>query len=451
MSSTVNAATFVCGSCGHAHAKWAGRCSACGDWGEIADKPVRSDSILSLVPTLQPLADLDCVKAMPVPTGVEEIDRVLGGGFVPGSITLLSGEPGIGKSTLTLQLALRIARTGAAVVLVTGEEAPAQVAARAARIHKRSMPATLSVLDTVRVEQVIDVLRRHRPAMVVVDSVQMLSCGSEAGSAGSTGQLRAVGALLAEAARRLDVSVVMIGHVTKDGSLAGPRTLEHVVDTVLSFDGDRSSDLRCLRAVKHRFGPTSEVGLFEMIPAGLRPVGDASARFLADRNAALPGSAVCPVLDGRRPVMVEIQSLVRMVESAPKVTAHGVVGGRLHVVATVAGRAWPDLLGRADVLVSAVGGIRVTDPGADLAILMAALSAARSDSLPSSTAYCGEIGLSGELRRIAAMERRLLEAHRLGFTDVVVPRSAPDGPPGLRLHRCASIAEAAEYLNVAGV
>lgn len=451
MSSNANAAAFVCASCGHAHAKWAGRCSACGHWGEIADRPATAGSILSLVPTLEPLIEVDQVQSIPMPTGVEEIDRVLGGGFVPGSVSLLSGEPGIGKSTLTLQLALRVARTGASVVLVTGEEAPAQVAARASRIHQRPMPSSLSVLDTVRVEQVVEVMRRHRPQMIVVDSVQMLSCERENGSAGSISQLRTVGSLLADAARRLDVSVVLIGHVTKDGSLAGPRTLEHMVDTVLSFEGDRSSDLRYLRSMKHRFGPTSEVGLFEMIPAGLRAVGDASARFLADRNADLPGSAVSAVLDGRRPVMVEIQALVRQVDSHAKTTAHGLVAGRLNVVATVAARAWPEPLQRTEALVSAVGGVRIADPGADLGMAMAILSGATQRALPASMAYCGEIGLSGELRRVAAMERRLLEAYRLGFNEVIVPQSAPDGPDGLRVHRCRSIVEAADLLNVAGV
>lgn len=451
MSSNANAAAFVCGSCGHAHAKWAGRCSGCGDWGEIGDRPAATASILSLVPTLEPLTEVDQVRSIPLPTGVEEIDRVLGGGFVPGSVSLLSGEPGIGKSTLTLQLALRIARTGASVVLVTGEEAPAQVAARAGRIHQRPVPPSLSVLDTVRAEQVVEAMRRHRPQMVVVDSVQMLSCERESGSAGSVGQLRTVGSMLADAARRLDVSVVLIGHVTKDGSLAGPRALEHMVDTVLSFEGDRHSDLRYLRSTKHRFGPTSEVGLFEMIPAGLRPVGDASARFLADRNADLPGSAVSPVLDGRRPVMVEIQALVRAVDSNPKSTAHGLVAGRLNVVATVAARTWPGPLGRADVLVSAVGGVRITDPGADLGMAMALLSGTGERPLPRTMAFCGEIGLRGELRRVAAMERRLMEASRLGFTDVVVPHSSPDGPAGLRVHRCRSIVEVADLVNVAGV
>jgi DNA repair protein RadA/Sms len=388
---------------------------------------------------------VDRTPSIPVPTTVAEIDRVLGGGFVPGSVSLLSGEPGIGKSTLTLQLALRIARSGAPVVMVTGEEAPTQVAARAERIHNRAIPPSLAVLDTLETERVVQVIEEHRPQMVIVDSVQTLRLGDE-GSPGSPTLLRNVAARLAEAAKKHTVSLLLIGHVTKDGGLAGPRTLEHLVDTVLSFDGDRSTDLRFLRSVKHRFGATSEVGLFEMIGTGLRPVQDPSARFLADRNPELPGSAVAPILEGRRPVMVEIQALVARHTESAGVSAHAVPAGRLRVVTTVAGQYLDGALSRSDILVSAAGGATVNDPGGDLAMLLAMISAETGVRVPLGMAACAEIGLSGELRRVATMEQRLHEAFRLGFTECVVPRSCPEGPTGLRLLRCATVNEAVQTL-----
>jgi DNA repair protein RadA/Sms len=330
--------------------------------------------------------------------------------------------------------------------LVTGEEAPTQVAARASRIHSRPIPDALSVLDTTDTRQVITTMENHKPQMVIVDSVQTLKSGDEGGSPGSPALLRTVAGLLADAAKKHNVSLLLIGHVTKDGGLAGPRTLEHLVDTVLSFDGDRRTDLRFLRCLKHRFGPTSESGLFEMIGTGLIPVRDPSARFLADRNTRLAGSAVVPVLDGRRPVMVEIQALVRKSGDRPSVTAHNVPSGRLNLVNSVGQDKLPNVLAGLDTLVSAAGGAKVNDPGADLAMLLSMVSAAREMPVPASLASCAEIGLSGELRRVTTMERRLSEAARLGFTECIVPPSCPDGPHGLELHRCETVVDALSVL-----
>ncbi len=436
---------FSCVECGHQHHKWQGRCVGCNEWGTLPDKPVGVSPFVEGL-HLVPLASVDQAQSIPVPTTVEEIDRVLGGGFVPGSVSLLSGEPGIGKSTLTLQLALRIARTGASVVLITGEEAPAQVAARAGRIHNRPIPESLSVFDTTDTKMVVKMMREQRPQMVIVDSVQMLNNGDEGGAAGSPALLRNVANLLAETAKKCDVSLLLIGHVTKDGGLAGPRTLEHIVDTVLSFDGDRRNDLRFLRAVKHRFGPTSEAGVFEMVGTGLKAVKDPSAHFLADRNPRLAGSAVVPVLDGRRPLMVEIQALVRKGAEKPSLTAHGLPSGRLNLVHSVGHEKMPNNLSGLDALVSVAGGAKINDPGADLAMLVAMVSAAREVPVPASLASCAEIGLSGELRRVSTMERRLAETQRLGFTDCIVAPSCPDGPTGLRLHRCETVIDAVEVL-----
>ncbi len=436
--------THRCNECGYVHHKWQGRCAGCGQWGTLPDKPSSLPSIFADAP-LRRLDEVDGTQSIPIPTTVAEIDRVLGGGFVPGSVSLLSGEPGIGKSTLTLQLALRIARSGAAVVLVTGEEAPTQVAARAGRIHSRPIPSSLAVLDTLETDRVVHIIEENRPQMVIVDSVQTLRLGEE-GSPGSASLLRSVAGRLAEAAKKHTVSLLLIGHVTKDGGLAGPRTLEHLVDTVLSFEGDRSTDLRFLRSVKHRFGATSEVGLFEMVGTGLRPVQDPSARFLADRHPDLPGSSVAPVLEGRRPVMVEIQALVAKHSENTGVLAHAVPSGRLRVVTTVAGQYLDGALTRSDILVSAAGGAKVSDPGADLAMLLAMISAETGVRVPTGLAACAEIGLSGELRRVTTMEQRLHETFRLGFTECVVPRSCPEGPTGLRLLRCSTVNDAVQAL-----
>jgi DNA repair protein RadA/Sms len=437
--------TFACSDCGREHPKWQGICAGCKAWHTIPERPVAKRTFIDGV-GLVPLVEVDQTQSIPVPTTVEEIDRVLGGGFVPGSVSLLSGEPGIGKSTLTLQLALRIARTGASVVLVTGEEAPSQVAARASRIHNRPIPETLSVLDTTDTGQVINMMEKQCPQMVIVDSVQMLRSHDDGGSLGSPSLLRMVSSQLAETAKKNNVSLLLIGHVTKDGGLAGPRTLEHLVDTVLSFDGDRRNDLRFLRCIKHRFGPTSEVGLFEMVRTGLIPVRDPSARFLADRNPTLAGSAVVPVLEGRRPVMVEIQALLTKSGERPVVKAHNVQAGRLNLVHSVGRDKVPDVLAGLDTLVSAAGGAKVNDPGADLAMLLAMVSAARQMPVPARLGSCAEIGLSGELRRVATMERRLAETHRLGFSECIVPLSCPEGPTGLGLHRCETVVDALNVL-----
>lgn len=395
--------------------------------------------------TLSPLAGVDGSSAVPVPTGLSEVDEVLGGGLVPGSVTLLSGEPGIGKSTLTLQIAASTASTGAGVLLVAGEEAPAQVAARALRLG--TVPDSLDVLDALDVDVVVATFAEARPQLVVVDSIQTLYAADVDSAPGSPTQLRECASRLLTAAKRLDISLLLVGHVTKDGSLAGPRLLEHLVDTVLGFSGDRHGDLRMLRAVKHRFGATTGVGVFEMGAVGLQAVDDPSERFLRDRLVGVAGSVVAPLVDGRRPVLAEVQALaVPRGQAAAHLTSQGLPAGRCRLVTAVLERRAAQGLDQVDLFVSLAGGGRSEDPGADLAVAVAAWSALNDVVVPPDVVICGELGLAGEIRAVSHADRRLQEAHRLGFRRAIVPTGVSSAPAGLQLVARPTVSAALAWL-----
>ncbi len=403
------------------------------------------DSVESM--TALPLAEFDQNTSIPTPVGIVEVDRVLGGGFVPGSVTLLSGEPGIGKSTLSLQMACSVAHGGAGVMLVTGEEAPSQVAARAARLGH--IPPSLVVLDDTSVDVIIATLEADRPALVVIDSIQTLRVPDIDASPGSIVQVKESAARLVTVAKRLGVSLLLIGHVTKDGTLAGPRLLEHVVDTVLSFSGDRHHDLRFLRSAKHRFGATTEVGLFEMTGLGLVAVTDPSSRFLTDRMVGTPGSIVAPALDGHRPVLVEVQALAAPHGDRPlNLAVEGASSSRAKLVCAVFEQRGGVSVHGQQIFVSVAGGASAEEPGADLALGLAVASAIANRPFPAELVACGEVGLSGELRSVPQMERRLQEAFRLGFRSAVVPASTKSGPVGLQLLRAATVAEALDVVQL---
>jgi DNA repair protein RadA/Sms len=396
-----------------------------------------------------PIGEVAGASAAPHPTGVAEVDRVLGGGLVPGSVTLLGGEPGVGKSTLLLQVLVHLAER-ARCLLVAAEESPEQVRLRASRLGTLS-PGLWLVAET-DVANVLAHVDEVQPRYLVVDSVQAIADPDVAGVAGSVGQVRACAHRLVRVAKERGITTVLVGHVTKDGSLAGPRVLEHLVDTVLSFGGDHHHALRLLRATKHRFGPTTELGLFEMGERGLAGVADAGHLFLSDRRVGVAGSAVAAALDGRRPLLVELQALVTAVPSGspvpPRRSSQGVDGGRLALLLAVLDRRASVRAGLSDVYVSAVGGARVVDPAADLPLALALTSAVSGVAVPAELVACGEVGLGGELRQVPHMAQRMAEAERLGFRRAVVPASAPAWPGSLQALRAHTLADA---IALAGV
>jgi DNA repair protein RadA/Sms len=451
---------YRCIDCGAEAPKWMGWCTACEASGTLVEEPVRpNEPGLGLgagwggvggmgspsVPI--PIAEAVGDATQPVPTGDVELDRVLGGGFVPGSVTVLGGEPGVGKSTLLLQALADQAGRGCTCLYVTAEESARQVALRAERLGLD--PPSLWLVAETSLPQVLEHIATLRPDVVVVDSIQTVFDPEMSSAPGSVAQVRGCAHRLVAAAKGRGVTVVLVGHVTKDGGLAGPRVLEHLVDTVLAFDGERHHALRMLRALKHRFGSTHELGLYEMGERGVVGVPDPSALFLADRQAGFPGSVVAPVLDGQRPLLVEVQALVVPSPApAPRRTAQGIDGGRLAQVLAVLERHAELALGRCEVHVAVAGGVRVPEPGGDLAVALAVASSALGRPLAADLVACGEVGLGGELRQVHRTERRLAEAARLGFSRAVVPRSAPDPPEGMRVARSASIGDALRVTRV---
>ena len=386
------------------------------------------------------MADVDLGEWTRRSTGLSELDRVLGGGLVPGSVTLVGGEPGIGKSTLLLQVLSAVSRGGARCLLVTAEESAQQVRLRADRLN--AVAPDLFVVAETSLVHVLAHVDELSPDVLVVDSVQTVFDPYLGSSPGSVAQVRECAARLVRESKERGMTTVLVGHVTKDGSLAGPRVLEHVVDTVLSFEGERHHALRMLRAVKHRFGSTSELGLFEMGEAGLIGVPDPSGLFLGDRKHGAPGSVVLPAMEGHRPLLVEVQALVsKTTLPQPRRSAQGLDSGRLSLVlAVLAQRVGVDL-GACDVHASAVGGVRVVEPASDLALALALVSARSNTAIGDDVVACGEVGLAGELRQVSHTARRLAEAARLGFRTAIVPLSAPEAD-GIEVRRCATVREA---------
>ena len=443
---------FRCPDCGASAPKWVGQCPGCEAWGSLVeelDVPLEAVAVGLVASTGPPvpIGDVDPTEFEPRPTGVGELDRVLGGGLVPGSVTLLGGEPGIGKSTVLLQAAAEVAASGRTVLYLSGEESPQQVRLRAERLG--ALHPRLFLAAETAVPHVLAAIDQVAPDFVVVDSVQTLSLPELSSAPGSVAQVRECSHRLVQEAKRRGCALVLVGHVTKEGNLAGPRVLEHVVDTVLAFEGDRHHALRLLRVVKHRFGSTQELGLFEMTERGLRGVPDPSGLFLADRRVGVPGSVVVPTIEGARPILVELQALVADSSlPSPRRSAQGIDAGRLSMVLAVVERRVGMPLAKLDVFALAVGGVRVVEPGADLALALAVASALRGHPVPPDLVACGEIGLGGELRQVAHTPRRLAEAARLGFKRAVVPYSAPQDVEGIHLVRVGTLADAIDRLGL---
>ena len=437
---------YACTECGGSAPKWQGRCPSCEAWNTLVEEVEEDTAPRVALPDplgrATPIVDVSLDGGTRRPVGIEEVDRVLGGGLVPGSVTLVGGEPGVGKSTLLLQVLVELAWAGHRCLYVSAEESAAQVRARAERLG--ALSPELWLLAEPSLEHVLAAMEEVQPAFAVVDSIQTVATAALRSAPGSVAQVRECAHLLVQAAKRTDAAVLLIGHVTKDGALAGPRVLEHLVDTVLEFGGDRHHNLRMLRASKHRFGATDEVGLFEMRAGGLRGVPDPSELFLSDRVRDVPGSIVVPTVAGHRPLLVEVQALVAPgVPNAPgRRAAEGMDRGRLDLLlAVLAQRAGVPFVDR-DVYTLAVGGARVDDPGADLATALALASARLERPIPADLVAIGELGLGGEVRRTSQLERRLAEAARLGFARAIVPPGAPEPPLGIAVERVATLRDA---------
>jgi DNA repair protein RadA/Sms len=437
-----------CTDCGTRALQWAGRCPGCGAWNTLVEEreeAPRSVPPAAVAPPL-PITQVDPRQWQAKSTGIGELDRVLDGGLVGGSVTLVGGEPGIGKSTLLLQAAASLAKAGARCLYLSGEESAAQVQGRAARVD--ALVDGLWFSSECDVRGIVALIEQHEPQLVVVDSIQTAHDPELGTTPGTVTQVRGCAQQLVEVTKRTGTSTVLVGHVTKEGELAGPRVLEHAVDTVLSFSGDRHHALRLLRAVKHRFGSTDELGLFEMGERGLVGVPDPSALFLADRRSGVAGSVVVPTLDGNRPLLVEVQALVSTAgPQGARRSAQGIDPGRLALLIAVLEQRVGLSLAGLDVYVSVAGGVRITEPGSDLAIALAIASALTGHALPSDLVALGEIGLAGELRQVAQTPRRVSEARRLGFDQLVVPESAPD-VAGVTYLRAPTLATALDLVGL---
>jgi DNA repair protein RadA/Sms len=445
---------FVCQHCGAQAQKWLGRCPDCGEWNsyveEIQAPADRRAAVNGRTPGgghPQLYADVDTVVSERITTGIGELDRVLGGGLVPGSLVLLGGEPGVGKSTLLLQAAARIAASVGPVLYGSGEESEHQIKMRGERLQVAGAP--LYLFAETCVERLIEEIDRVSPALVIVDSIQTVFSLKMPSAPGSVGQVRQAATDLLFAAKGRNVPIILVGHVTKDGSLAGPKVLEHVVDTVLYFEGGHHHAHRVVRAVKNRFGAVSELGVFEMTAEGLVPVPNASQLFLAERPAGVPGSAVTCAIEGSRPILVEVQALVSASSFGnARRTANGFDPNRLALLLAVLEKRAGLSVATDDVFVNVAGGMSVTEPAADLAVLAAVASSIRNRALAAEAVVFGEVGLAGEVRAATQAALRIREAEQLGFTRAIVPdgNRLPDAPGGLTIAGVRTVGEALDAL-----
>lgn len=452
---TKSTPAYRCTECGWTTAKWVGRCGQCQTWGSVEEAAggTRSHTraAASIQKPAQTIGEIDATLAAYMSTGNPEFDRVLGGGLVPGAVILMAGEPGVGKSTLLLDVAATFARGGTQpndVLYITGEESAAQVKLRANRIN--AIAPSLYLTSETDLGTALAHIEQVNPALLVIDSVQTLASTEVEGSAGGITQVREVAASVIAAAKARNMCTLLVGHVTKEGTIAGPRLLEHLVDVVCQFEGDKHSHIRMLRAVKNRYGPTDEVGCFDMGEEGIAPVLDPSGMFVSRTPHPVAGTCVTVTLEGRRPLLAEVQALLdQAVAPAPRRTVSGLESARIHMLLAVLQRRAGLNVGKLDCYVSTVGGAKIAEPAADLACVMALASAAQNKPLPRKLAVFGEVGLAGEVRAVPGIRQRIAEVGRLGFTHVLVPAS-PAGvgkvPPGVTVREVATLGEALNLL-----
>lgn len=450
---------FTCNECGAGSARWLGKCPACGAWNSLVESVLEAAAAgkgryggarfapLAQVQAVQPLSAIEVGEVRCSQSGVAELDRVLGGGIVEGAVVLIGGDPGIGKSTLLLQALDALQRAGLPTLYVTGEESGAQVALRARRLGLEHSP--VPVLAEIDLDKILGNIAALQPAVVVIDSIQTVYCEQLSSAPGSVAQVRECAAQLTRAAKATGVAIVLVGHVTKEGALAGPRVLEHMVDTVLYFEGDTHSQFRLVRAIKNRFGAVNEIGVFAMTEKGLKGVNNPSAIFLSQHSTPVAGSCVMVTLEGTRPLLVEIQALVDSGGALPRRLSVGLDRDRLAMLLAVLHRHAGVACMDQDVFVNAVGGVRISEPAADLAVMLAITSSLRGKALPRGFFAFGELGLAGEVRPAPRGQERLREAAKLGFAVAIVPRAnAPRKPiEGLAIHAVERVEEALDVVR----
>ncbi|QBI56061.1 DNA repair protein RadA [Streptomonospora litoralis] len=426
--------TFRCSECGWTTLKWVGRCGECQAWGTVEEAGAPTSTVIAparVTAPARPITEISVESAHASPTGLDELDRVLGGGVVPGGVMLLAGEPGVGKSTLLLEVAALCADSGP-VLYVTGEESTGQVRLRAERLGALSPKLFLAAETSVAA--VVSHVDAMSPSLLIVDSVQTMSSPDVAGVPGGVSQVREVAGALIRLGKERGIATVLVGHVTKDGSIAGPRLLEHLVDVVLQFEGDRHSQLRMLRAIKNRYGPTDEIGCFELTDSGILGLPDPSGLFLTRRNEPVPGTCVTVTLEGRRPLIAEVQALVASSNlPQPRRANSGLDSARVNVVMAVLERRARVRIANSDVYASTVGGVRLGEPSVDLALALAVAGSVRDEALPRGLVALGEVGLAGDVRAVTGVQRRLVEAQRLGFTRAIVPRHSEEPIEGIEI------------------
>lgn len=445
---------YVCTECAGTCPKWEGRCPHCGTWNTLQESLETSSDVHRFAPLagaspVRSLAEIEAREQTRQPSGIAEFDRVLGGGLVPGAVVLIGGDPGIGKSTLLLQALVSLSRV-VEVLYVTGEESAEQVALRAQRLDM--VTGDVKLVAEIRLEAIMATLTEQRPSVAVIDSIQTLYSSQLSSAPGSVSQVRECAAQLTRLAKQTGITMVFIGHVTKDGALAGPRVLEHIVDTVLYFEGDTHSSFRLIRAFKNRFGAVNELGVFAMTDKGLRGVSNPSALFLSQHADNVPGSCVMATQEGTRPLLVEIQALVDTAHVPnPRRLSVGLEGTRLAMLLAVLHRHAGVVTHDQDVFVNAVGGVKITEPAADLPVLLAIMSSLRNKPLPAGLVVFGEVGLAGEIRPAPRGQERLREAAKLGFSIALIPRAnAPRQPiEGLEIWPVDRVESAIERLREA--
>jgi DNA repair protein RadA/Sms len=437
-------ATYRCEDCGLEVAKWVGRCPECQAWGTVIEAGARPGLTVVAGPVsapARPIGDVPSQGAQHRPTGEPELDRVLGGGLVPGSVVLLAGEPGVGKSTLLISAAAKIADSGTRCLVVTGEESAAQVRLRAGRIG--ALAEDLYLAAETELTAVLGHVDQVSPQVLIIDSIQTIGSAAIDGSPGGVAQVREVASALIKTAKSRGMATILVGHVTKDGAIAGPRTLEHLVDVVLAFEGDRHSRLRLVRTVKNRFGPADEVGCFDLHDDGIVGLADPSGLFLAHGTNPVPGTCVTVTMEGRRALVTEVQALVSKSQNAnPRRASSGLDSQRVAMLLAVIERRAGIGLGDREVYTATVGGVKIAEPASDLALALAVIGAYQDAALPSGLVAIGEVGLAGEIRPVAAVRARLAEAARLGFTTALVPANSGVTPGQIRAVEVSSLTEA---------